>query len=421
MHKKKNALLVLAIIVTVEMGLIYGWSIFAIPLENEFGWQRSQTSLTFTISILSMNIGQIVGSQFYKKFCSPLLQQSVSAVLLLFGFFGASLCTRLIQFFIFYGICCGFGIGFTYVNIVSEIPSEFPGIRDMVSGMLMMGMGCGSLILGSFCSSLMQLIGWRLIFRGLAVGFAALLLLYGFFYHCIQRQKDSLPCIVDTHGEKAAQNNVSDSYTAFSTIADRSPLQMIRSKEFPAIYLWLGSLSAAGLILMGHIVPCAEQIGMSASAAALCSGIISLSNGSGRLLFGIAYDKLDFQQVLWFIAGLFLSATMLVTFAVLTQSPVLLVIGCVLTGASFGAGPISTSSIIARFYGTKYFSNNFSIVASQMIPAAFIGPYLSGALYSASGDYRATCWLLVGFGVLSILLVIWISIAAKEKMEHITP
>ena len=37
-------------------GVIYSWSIFVAPLELEFGWDRSQTSVVFVLSMAGYNI-----------------------------------------------------------------------------------------------------------------------------------------------------------------------------------------------------------------------------------------------------------------------------------------------------------------------------------------------------------------------------
>ncbi|MBQ9180028.1 MAG: hypothetical protein IJ132_04430 [Firmicutes bacterium] len=41
--------LVVAILLFLFLGMSYGWSIFRGPLEEDFGWSKSQTSLAFTI------------------------------------------------------------------------------------------------------------------------------------------------------------------------------------------------------------------------------------------------------------------------------------------------------------------------------------------------------------------------------------
>ena len=37
----------------LALGSLYAWSVFVLPLEEEFGWTRAETSWVFTIAIVS--------------------------------------------------------------------------------------------------------------------------------------------------------------------------------------------------------------------------------------------------------------------------------------------------------------------------------------------------------------------------------
>lgn len=49
--------LAIGVLIMLCLGLIYGWSIFVAPLEAEFGWVRSETSLAFTLCISFFCVG----------------------------------------------------------------------------------------------------------------------------------------------------------------------------------------------------------------------------------------------------------------------------------------------------------------------------------------------------------------------------
>ena len=36
----------------LALGSLYAWSVFVLPLEKEFGWNRAQTSWVYTIAIV---------------------------------------------------------------------------------------------------------------------------------------------------------------------------------------------------------------------------------------------------------------------------------------------------------------------------------------------------------------------------------
>ena len=39
-----------ALLMNLPLGALYAWSIFVLPLEQEFGWTRTDTSWVFTIA-----------------------------------------------------------------------------------------------------------------------------------------------------------------------------------------------------------------------------------------------------------------------------------------------------------------------------------------------------------------------------------
>src|SRR5258708_25642522 len=46
----------------VALGAVYAWSVFRVPLANQFGWSISEVTLTFTISIFVLGIAAFFGS-----------------------------------------------------------------------------------------------------------------------------------------------------------------------------------------------------------------------------------------------------------------------------------------------------------------------------------------------------------------------
>lgn len=395
---KKVPIFVFTLITILCLGLVYGWSVFVAPLENEFGWERSQTSLTFTISMIAMTLGVMAGGQFNKRKDRALISLAIAAALLFAGFASASRAQTLLQFYLFYGCFCGFGVGFAYVEMIAIPTRWFAGRQGLSSGTLMMCFGLGAMVLGTICSALMEAIGWRMTFLMLGVLFGVLVLFEGF--------------LLQASAEPTAVMHKKSEYTEVRSLTVSG---MIKSSDFKALYIWHIFISAAGLALMGHIAPCVMQMGVSAASAALIAGVISVSNGAGRILYGIAYDKLGVKRTLLLISTIFLFAAMTAAIAVTAENLQLLIGGCVLIGLSFGAAPTSSSAIVVRFYGPRYFSANFGIITTQLIIAALIGPMLAGKLYVAAGNYVGTFYGVAGLSLLSMLTVFAVVSLAKKN------
>ncbi len=107
--KQKIITIGATIILLMGLGLIYGYSIFVNPLEQEFGWNRSETSLTFTISMIAMSTGVMASGYFNNKSEGKrsVITMSISACLIAVGFIITSFTNRLISFYIFYGVFGG--------------------------------------------------------------------------------------------------------------------------------------------------------------------------------------------------------------------------------------------------------------------------------------------------------------------------
>ncbi|MDD3168799.1 MAG: MFS transporter [Eubacteriales bacterium] len=396
--KSKIPVIILCMVTLLCLGLIYGYSIFVKPLEAEFGWVRAETSLTFTISMITMCLGILSGGRFNNMKDKPFITLIAGAALIAAGFLMASKTQTILTFYIAYGVGVGFGVGLAYSQLISVGIRLIPGKQGMLSGILMMCFGLGALVLGSICNTLIAAIGWRQTFWFLGIIFGGLLVIMGL---CLQ-----LTC---KNKEKTAQ-------IMPDQVGDFTSTQMLASADFKFFYLWLITLSAAGLALMGHIAPCAMQIGATSSSAAFFAGLTSASNGIGRLLFGTAYDKFGVKRTVNYISVLFVAAAVIAAIAVSLASIPLLGIGCVLVGMSFGASPTSSSALAIRFYGPRFFSSNFGFITTHLILAAFLGPYLAGMLYTSSGTYVTTFYCVIGFSVASVILARLMLGFAKRRM-----
>ncbi len=164
---------VIGIVLFLFLGLLYAWSLFIVPLEKEFGWTRTQTSLIFTISIIFFCLGGIAGG-FITGRKSPGFTILISAVLLLCGFAASSQIKSLTAIYITYGVISGFGIGLSYNAVISTVTRWFPEKPGVISGFLLMGFGLGGMLLGSTANSLIKAIGWRETFLLLGVAFGVI-------------------------------------------------------------------------------------------------------------------------------------------------------------------------------------------------------------------------------------------------------
>ena len=363
----------------IFLGLIYGWSVFVNPLEAEFGWSRADTSLIFTISMITFCVGNIAGGWFNRKFCGNWILL-FAAVLELLGFFLCAYVTQLYEIYFLYGVICGMATGLAYNTVVSMVTSWFPQATGMVSGILMMGYGLGALILGSIVTILINTLGWRFAFRMLAFLFAAVI---GSAALIIRSYKK-----VEQTGKE--QSHLKKSYT---------PIEMMCTPIFWEVYLWAFLICAIGMNVIGNVAPCSRKFGASDMGAVFAVGCVSVTNGAGRILYGIMFDKLGKMKTLQIDNMAAIAGSVLLAVGAWTEKLSILMIGFVFIGFAYAALAPYSPVFAKDLFGEAYYTTNFSIMASTGIPASVVGSYVMGFVITKTDSYT------IGFGI-SILLAL---------------
>ena len=72
----------------LALGSLYAWSVFVLPLEQEFGWTRSQTSWIYTIAVVVFASTFVLAGRIQDR-RGPRPCALAGAVLVSAGFFAA--------------------------------------------------------------------------------------------------------------------------------------------------------------------------------------------------------------------------------------------------------------------------------------------------------------------------------------------
>lgn len=374
-------------------GLIYSWSVFIIPLESEFGWIRSQTSLTFSISIASFCLGGIIGGILSKKYTTKILL-CLSGTLVFLGFILASRINNLFALYIYYGVFIGLGIGICYNTILNANLKWFPNKQGFISGILLMSFALGGSIFGSVAIFLMKKFGWRNTFLFFGITTFCVIII-GSFYILKPLQAQSKifrrNLIIDIDRE----NNY-------------SPIEMVKNPSFIVFYIWSILLSASGLALISNAVPFANTYVNNMETATLLAGLISVLNGVGRLSFGFLFDALGSRKCIFIISICFILSGLILILAFQFTSLVLLTLGFVCSGFSYGGVTPTNSAFVGKYFGDKNYATNFSIITTVAFVSAFLGPYIVGFLYNLGNSYYYLTIMIFAFSLISIICIVFI-------------
>lgn len=387
MNKTLNrwVLAIVGVIVLLFAGMVYAWTVMSAPIAVMFPeWTKAQLSTTFTVVMFCFCIGGFIGGMLSKKL-APRILLIISAVLFILGFFIASRAETLIVLYLGFGVLAGLGSGFAYNAIMSSVGKWFPDKQGMISGILLMGFGIGSFIIGKVFTAVTPSDGsdqWRTSFLILGIITAVVVAISAIF---ISRPPEGWQAPASKNPDKKKI----ESYEEVNTVT------MLKRPSFWLFFIWAVFLSAAGLAVVSQGTPMAMEsmqiTAADATAAQMSSiativGLVSIFNGVGRIIFGTLFDKIG-QKWTMILGGIvFVAAMLLVLLALTGHSPIVLVISYIVTGLGYGCVTPTNSAFTSLFYGMKNYPTNFSIVNMNLLIASF-GSTIAGAVYDSTGSY----------------------------------
>ena len=395
---------IVGVIVLLFAGLVYAWSVLSTPIAAEFtGWTKAQLSLTFTLVMILFCIGSLLCGLLAGKLSAKNAVR-VSAVLFLAGFFIASRCQSPVTLYLGFGLLCGLASGLAYNGVMSTMVKWFPDKPGLISGVLLMGFGGGSFLIGKLYQAWTPagIGGWRTSFVVLGIICCVVLAVCSFFF--VAPGADfTVPAGKGGRAVAAPREDI-------------KPAVMLKRPAFWLYYVWAIAVSAAGLALISQASGVVWEASADQTAASVATivGLISICNAVGRVLFGGMYDKFGRSLSMQLVNGLFILTSVVLLLAMSSRSVVVVITGFVIGGLAYSGVTPTNSAFCRAYFGPTSYPVNFPLINSNLIFASF-GSTISGALYDASGSYSSTFFLIIGLAVAGILCSLAISAIDRKR------
>ena len=381
----------------VSTGTRNGFGVFVTPLEKEFEWSRTATSVVFMVATLAGGLSQPFIGRLYDRVGA---RRVMLVSLVVIGTFTVllSLTFNLVFLILIYGVVIAIGTSGASINIGGALLARwFRRKRATVMAIATAGSSVGGMILVPFSAYMMDLTSWRItwVFLG---GIGLVLVLPLAFFLLRERpsdmglQPDGAPEPSQDGGTARAQ-------------PERAPLEVDRWMDsFRSLPMW--QLSSAYFvcgfttsIISMHFVPWAEDAGYSRATAATAFGVLTGLNTVGVIAAGALGDRFTRKNVL--AAVYWLRGLGFVTL-LLAPMPWNLWGFAVMTGFSWIATIPLTATLTADIYGLRNLAtlNGLSFMSHQI--GGSISVLLAGALFdlydSYSIPFAICCVLLLAAG-----------------------
>lgn len=375
----------------LALGSLYAWSVFVLPLEKEFGWNRAQTSWVYTIAIVCFAATFIVAGKLQDA-KGPRICAFLGALLVGGGFALSSFTTSVTFLYVAFGVIVGVGNGFGYAAPTPVASKWFPDKRGLAVGLMVGGYGAGSAIIGPLATRLISDYGWRSTLQILGVAFFVMGLI-----GTALLKNPPLNFKAPARSPSAATKRPS---------VDLPTTEMIRTPMFWALWLAYCLGTTAGQMMISQLVPFMRSVGLTTEAAAFAITIAAFGNAGGRILSGALSDSLGRLATLKvMIVG------SLVVMAALGMgvSQIIALYALVAAGYwCYGTQLSVFASTTADFYGTRYLGMNYGALFSAWGVAGIVGPFIAARVFQVTGSYS---YAFYGAAVLAGVAFVSISMA----------
>lgn len=364
---------VLFLCFTLVVGILqYSFGVFVTPLEEEFGWSRTEINISVALFAFTGITAPFIGGILDRVGSRPVM--IVSLGLLALSYLLRPWMTELWQFYALSIVGYAGMPGSVMLPVGKLIGIWFPESRGRALGLTAMGANFGGFIFASLTDTLIDTVGWE---QSYFLYGALFLIVIPFVFLFIRETPRTTPAADDTaEGQRGPVNGV--------ILTGLSASAALRTRAFMFVAIGLLFASITYQSVLTQIVPHLESIGISRVQAAGALSVMAIFGMMGKVLLGYLTEKFPARHV--FIGSLAMQITAMIIMVTAGTSPLLWVF-IPIFGIGFGGMGSLFPLIIQDTFGLKAFASIFGLVNFFILPAALFGPPLVGMSFDATGGY----------------------------------
>lgn len=364
-----------------------------VPLEEEFGWGRSVTSLAISVNLVVYGVTAPFAAALMERFGIRAI--AMGALALLAAGTGLTVVMQASwQLVLLWGLLVGLGTGATALVFGALVADRwFSSRRGLVVGIFGAAWATGQLAFLPIIARTIEHSGWRFAAVGIAVLSAALIPLVALVLRDRPADIGLLP-----YGETDFEgvHQVNTTHSAWRSAAGAVTTLGAASRT-RAFWLLAGTFFICGWttngIISSHFVPAMHDHGVSATTAASLLVIVGIFDIVGTVGSGWLTDRVNPRILLaiyYSLRGIALVSLPLIL-GPQVQPPLLLVM--VLFGLDWVATVPPTVTLCREIYGPETGAIVFGWVFAAHMVGAAAAAAITGWLRVSTGDYSTAWWL----------------------------
>jgi len=353
----------LASAVTVG-GSQYSFGHFVEPLQETFGWSRTEIGLSLSLVALGSFISPLIGSLIDRHGARPIM--TFCLIMFAISYLARPFMTHISHWYVL-GIIQSFTIaGANILPTGKLIGLWFPKNRGKILGIAAMGNNFGGIAVQPAIALIISAYSWQMGYAAIGI-FAILVSIYSF------------SMVRDPIASLAENGAIQESEVVGSTLSEA-----FRMRQFYVIIVafMCGTFTYSALLpqVSSHLI----DNGIDESTTALAVSLFAACGMLGKFIFGIMSDKFGPRPAMIFdLYGQSVFACLLVFAG--TSVPLWLVVPFM--GFFLGAFGALTQLLVIETFGVKHFGAIMGVISIGTAISLFSGPIIAGLSYDLSESY----------------------------------
>ncbi|MDD2177290.1 MFS transporter [Acidovorax sp. D2M1] len=371
-----------AAIVTLSMGIRHGFGLWLLPITQEMGWTRQSFALAIAIQNLSWGVIGIFAGMVADRFGAFRVLIGGAALYGL-GLAGMALSPTPTLFALTAGVLIGAAqAGTTYAVIYGVLGRQIaPEKRSWAMGVAAAAGSFGQFLMVPVEGWLIAGLGWQ---QALLVLSMAVLLIVPLAFGL---REPGFKGTAPAKREQTIQQALGEAF------------------RYPSFNLLMAGYFVCGfqVVFIGvHMPSYLKDHGLSPQVASYALALIGLFNVFGTYIAGTLGQRMPKRHILAFIY--FARAVAISIFLLVPLSPLSVYVFSAVMGTLWLSTIPPTNATIAQIFGVQHLSMLGGFVFFSHQIGSFLGVWLGGYLYDATGSYDIVWYIAIGLGVFAALV-----------------
>ncbi len=299
------------------------------------------------------------------------------------------------QIFITYSLLLSMGIGAVFVVPTAIVSRWFDRKRGLALGISGAGAGLGMMMMAPLATSLIVNFDWRTAYIVIGlIAWAVVLPLAGL----LKGGPGDVGELLDGRKNGSMEKQSSEQSTRLNPVSLR---QVFNSRSFWSVFSIWAFFGCSLFFVFTHLVPHILDRGFSPAEAASVASVMGAAAIAGRVLMGVASDRLGRKKTA--AGGAFLQFVAML-WILWSQELWMFYVFTIIYGFAYSGFASSMAALIGDVFGLSRIGTVFGALEVSFGIGAALGPIIGGLVFDINGSYYAAFVIMALFMFLATLL-----------------